>query len=434
MAVQDDDIQRIAVLHPGDAGRRWLCSARGLPGPWVAEDRVEAFWVDTDWTRFRAARSLLGSLDSPFLADNVDVESASVTLERWVTGPSLMATGLAAPLDPQVVYRVGCQVASGLAQAHDAGLTGQWLSPWDIALNPLGVARWTRFIKAPVPAAPQMVTGRVAAPRSPTYLSPELLQGHPPTPAADVFALGATLYWALEGAAPFAADTVFAQMQRTLSQEPDRLSRPEIPERVEVLVRRMLSKEASARPTARRVAELLARECGGAQPAVLSCSVSDALERLRAAVGSGDIDAAAALLELRPELAAQATVQAYVVPHMLDTADFSASAFAVLSWFPGVPKVDLRLEDWVERALDAEPADIPVPLTDFGPFRVEACPMSWDDLETQTDDRRLCEACGRAVVRLDDAADIVDHADDCIHANPAAPGFWDRLRRRLQGR
>jgi hypothetical protein len=54
---------------------------------------------------------------------------------------------------------------------------------------------------------------------SPGYLAPERLEGHPATPASDLWSLGATLYHAVQGASPFTRDTTAATIYAVLHAE-----------------------------------------------------------------------------------------------------------------------------------------------------------------------------------------------------------------------
>lgn len=99
---------------------------------------------------------------------------------------------------------IAAQVAGAMAQLHAVGLVHGDLKPSNLMLErrgkvrilDLGLAR--RFM--PLTAE---VTG-LAEPRgSLAYLAPECLLGHPPRPAADIYALGVVLYEMLVGRRPF---------------------------------------------------------------------------------------------------------------------------------------------------------------------------------------------------------------------------------------
>jgi serine/threonine protein kinase len=70
----------------------------------------------------------------------------------------------------------------------------------------------------------EALSGRTLANRtfvgSPAYSSPERLHGAAPDPAADLFSLGATLYAAVEGAAPFARDGMVATLSAIAGGSP----------------------------------------------------------------------------------------------------------------------------------------------------------------------------------------------------------------------
>src|SRR3954462_11481685 len=105
------------------------------------------------------------------------------------------------PLDPAVVAQIGAQIADGLAAAHALGTVHRDVKPGNVLIREDGVAKISDFgiaRNAGDPALTQsgFVTG------TPSYFSPELATGHAPSPAADVWALGATLYAAGEGHPP----------------------------------------------------------------------------------------------------------------------------------------------------------------------------------------------------------------------------------------
>ena len=81
------------------------------------------------------------------------------------------------------------------------------------------------------------------------YLPPEVAQGKTPTPASDVYSLGAILFEMLSGQPPFQADSPFAIAVKHLHDPPPALRRfnPGVPKAVEGIVLKCLQKEPGAR-------------------------------------------------------------------------------------------------------------------------------------------------------------------------------------------
>ncbi|GAA4843836.1 serine/threonine-protein kinase [Saccharopolyspora rosea] len=120
----------------------------------------------------------------------------------------LPSTSLAAmmnehgPLPPREVARIGAQVASALGAAHAAGVVHRDIKPGNILLGDNGTVKITDFGISRAQGDVQVTkTGMLAG--TPAYLSPDVAMGQEPTPASDVFSLGATLYAAIEGRPPF---------------------------------------------------------------------------------------------------------------------------------------------------------------------------------------------------------------------------------------
>jgi serine/threonine protein kinase len=104
------------------------------------------------------------------------------------------------------VARVGEQVASALVVAHRAGIVHRDIKPANILIDDGGTAKITDFgISRAAGDLTLTQTGLIGG--TPAYLAPELARGSDPSPASDVFSLGATLYHALEGQPPYGNST-----------------------------------------------------------------------------------------------------------------------------------------------------------------------------------------------------------------------------------
>src|SRR3954470_16192975 len=105
-------------------------------------------------------------------------------------------------LSPQEAARIGTQVASALVAAHAAGIVHRDIKPANVLLGEDGTVKITDFgISRATGDVTVTATGMLAG--TPAYLAPEVAKGQDPTPAADVFSLGSTLYTAVEGHSPF---------------------------------------------------------------------------------------------------------------------------------------------------------------------------------------------------------------------------------------
>jgi eukaryotic-like serine/threonine-protein kinase len=122
-----------------------------------------------------------GSDDIPFLVTEL-AETASVAVVLQ-----------AGRLDPAWVLDLICQVSSALEAVHALGIIHQDIQPGNLLLVPGGTVK----------VAGSWMSGILGPSRgSAAYRAPELAEGAPPTPAADLYSLGAVAWECLVGRLP----------------------------------------------------------------------------------------------------------------------------------------------------------------------------------------------------------------------------------------
>jgi hypothetical protein len=184
------------------------------------------------------------------------------------------------PLQIQRVLDVGATIALALSHLHAAGILHRDVKPSNIGFALDGTPKLLDFGLAhgPEGPAPESPSGEAAifaaegapdpSPRAGTipYLCPEAVDDDEPGPGWDLWALSITLYEALAGGHPYAAEGLSALMKKIREADvPDiREMNPELPKAVAEFFHYSLSvdsarRPASARDLAQRLQELARR-------------------------------------------------------------------------------------------------------------------------------------------------------------------------------
>lgn len=214
-----------AVGH-GGMGTVWLCRDEVL-GREVAVKQIGVLPGESAPDAARALRearssAALNHRNVVSIFDVVDDDTGHAWLVMEYV-PSRTLGELArdeGPLAPERAARIGAQVADGLAAAHAAGTMHRDVKPGNILVGEGDVAKITDFGIARRVGDDQLTrTGLVTG--TPSYFAPELAQGEDPGPESDVYALGATLYLAVEGRPPYPEErNPIALLQRIAAEEP----------------------------------------------------------------------------------------------------------------------------------------------------------------------------------------------------------------------
>ncbi|RSS56697.1 serine/threonine-protein kinase [Streptomyces sp. WAC01280] len=191
--------------------------------------------------------------------DVTEHEGRPVIVMELVDGPSLDdVLGERGTLDPVEAARIGAHVLEALAAAHDVGVLHRDVKPGNILLDRSGRIVLTDFgiatMEDPGDGSATHLTRSGEIVGSLDFLAPERARGQDPGPASDVWAVGATLYAAVEGASPFRRTSTWSTLAAIVGEplpEPVRAG-PLAP-----VLTRLLDKDPASRPGAREAARLL---------------------------------------------------------------------------------------------------------------------------------------------------------------------------------
>ncbi|MGW4335900.1 protein kinase domain-containing protein [Rhodococcus koreensis] len=155
------------------------------------------------------------------------------------------------PLGLEEVLRLGVKMAGALETAHRIGILHRDVKPANILLTDYGEPALTDFGIAHIAGGFETATGTVSG--SPAFTAPEVLRGDPPSPASDLYGLGATLFCAVTGHAAFerrSGEQVIAQFQRITTQPVPDLREKGIPDDVCAVVEHAMAADPGNRPSA----------------------------------------------------------------------------------------------------------------------------------------------------------------------------------------
>lgn len=164
------------------------------------------------------------------------------------------------PMPAETALWIGVKIAGALESTHRLGIVHRDVKPGNILLTDYGEPALTDFGIARVAGAFQTDTGTLTG--SPAFTAPEVLAGDPPSPAADVYGLGATLFCALTGHAAFerrSGEQVVAQFLRITSQPVPDLRESGIPADLSEVVQAAMNRDPQDRPSAAGLGEALRR-------------------------------------------------------------------------------------------------------------------------------------------------------------------------------
>src|SRR5918999_1452137 len=184
------------------------------------------------------------------LFDVVQHQGGTFIVMELVNAPTLADLVRAqGPLSVERVAELGGQIAGALEAAHQAGIVHRDVKPGNVMVPALGLAKLADFGIASLQGDPQLTsTGLVIG--SPAYMAPEQARGEASGPPVDFWALGATMFYAVEGEPPFDRGTSIATLAAVVN-DPPRTPRRAGP--LGALITPLLAKDPAARPSGPKV-------------------------------------------------------------------------------------------------------------------------------------------------------------------------------------
>jgi predicted Ser/Thr protein kinase len=240
--------------------------------------------VATDQTaRRRLAHEVetMRRVSSPHVAEVVDADltgSPPYIVTRYVPGKTLEDIVAAeGPLTGPALARLAAGLTSALSAVHAAGVVHRDLKPGNVLLvngQPVvidfGIAQAADSTRL-------TMTGMFMG--TPGYLAPEVIEGRPSGPAADIHSWGATMAYAATGRPPFGSGTFEAIFYRIVHGQPDLTG---MPAPLVPLVLTALARDPARRPSAAELTDAVARlnpselaaSANGHRPAVAAAAAA----------------------------------------------------------------------------------------------------------------------------------------------------------------
>jgi len=279
-----------SMIGRGGTGAVWRAEDRQLARP-VAIKQIVTSEHRSMRSRARALREgqAVAHLRTPGVVqvyDVIDVGPYVYLVMELVNAPSLsQLVRRRGPLEPVDAAVAGRSILSTLRAIHRAGVVHRDVKPSNILVDGDSL-RLTDFGIALFGDGP-MLTAVGSVLGTPAYMSPEQARGHRPGPAADLYGLGATLYFAVEGRAPFAENGSWETTQAVRS-------RPHRPaERLGPLgpiVEALLAKDPDQRPAGDEADAALLAVMGIAPPPARPPAAAAPIAAVASAAGASPAD------------------------------------------------------------------------------------------------------------------------------------------------
>ncbi|MER5347853.1 protein kinase [Streptomyces mirabilis] len=234
--------QLLRSLGAGGMGRVWLAHDQELACDVALKELTLPLEIPEHELNARIARARSEARHSARLRGNPHVVTVYDTVVdaglpwivmEYVPGARDLEAVVdeSGPLSPAETARIGLALLDALTAGHELGILHRDVKPSNILLSspelqdshdaPLARVLLTDYgISLQQDSGEPRLTSASGIIGTPGFLAPERARGATPTPASDLFSLGATLYYAVEGHGPFDRSSYVATLTALLTEEP----------------------------------------------------------------------------------------------------------------------------------------------------------------------------------------------------------------------
>jgi TolB-like protein/Tfp pilus assembly protein PilF/tRNA A-37 threonylcarbamoyl transferase component Bud32 len=206
-------------------------------------------------TRFRREAEAVASLDHPNILPIHEVSESEEGLPffsmKYAEGGSLRAAAPALRAKPRECVRMMAKVARAIAYAHGKGVLHRDLQPGNILLDENGEPMVSDFGLAKWLDQSSDLTRTLETLGTPGYIAPEQAECRSGdlTSGADIYSLGAILFYLLTGRPPFVGSNVLHVIHQAAATPAPRLRSlvPSLDRDLETVVARCLESDPNAR-------------------------------------------------------------------------------------------------------------------------------------------------------------------------------------------
>ncbi|MFD0591791.1 ricin-type beta-trefoil lectin domain protein [Catellatospora coxensis] len=226
--------QLLDVIGQGGQGRVWRARDEYLQRFVAVKELLAPAHLSDEERKATRERSLrearaVAQLSHPNVIQLYDVIPHEG--EPWIVMELVRARSLHqvlasdGPIPVQRAADIGLALLGALRAAHQAGILHRDVKPANVLLADDGRVLLTDFGLATHQSADSTVTRTGMVVGSPAYLAPERVDGDRGGPAADLWALGATLFTAVEGRLVFDRPSPAATIAALVTEQPPRPTR-----------------------------------------------------------------------------------------------------------------------------------------------------------------------------------------------------------------